>query len=570
MSDKLASGIKAGSTSVSLPVELLSSTDSTAKTGVVYSDVTASYWRQGGIRTAITTATLGSVSAAWSSGGFLEVDATNMPGVFRFDVPDAAFATGADWVVITLKVAGAFTLNFFFALESVGSAEVYSRIGTAGVGLTNLGDARLANLDATISSRNATTPPSAASIATQVRTELGTELGRIDAAISTRLASAGYTAPDNTNIGTIVARLTATRAALLDNLADLDAAISSRAVPGDQMTLTDAEREATATAVESHLLDEGDSQMLINAIVGAIGNTNLDETALVAALRADLERSGGNLNTLLTRLTSDRAAKLDRDLAEAGDSMTLDPAVRVQLDATQPDYAPAKSTDVPSALSVASAVRDELSVELERIDMPISEVSGGESGTAPTAEEVAAAVVDQALTGHTTSGTVGAALQAAGNSGDPWSATGLDQYPAGTAGKLLNKLNVGTADQSVYVQPGDPVDPTVCLVGGILHRPNGSLAANIKISFELIADSTVRIDGGALVTFEPFDISTDSEGKIFSPSETGTPNPWHAVERNDKIIPAGSKYRVKCRELKLDKEITFITSTFNFAEIVTG
>ncbi len=37
--------------------------------------------------------------------------------------------------------------------------------------------------------------PSAAAVASQVRTELTTELGRIDAAVSSRLAAAGYTAP---------------------------------------------------------------------------------------------------------------------------------------------------------------------------------------------------------------------------------------------------------------------------------------------------------------------------------------------------------------------------------------
>lgn len=44
-------------------------------------------------------------------------------------------------------------------------------------------------------------------IAQAVRTELTTELARIDAAITTRLATAGYTAPDNTTIGTIDTKL---------------------------------------------------------------------------------------------------------------------------------------------------------------------------------------------------------------------------------------------------------------------------------------------------------------------------------------------------------------------------
>jgi hypothetical protein len=42
---------------------------------------------------------------------------------------------------------------------------------------------------------NAPSVPSAATIASQVRTELATELGRIDTATSTRLAANSYTAP---------------------------------------------------------------------------------------------------------------------------------------------------------------------------------------------------------------------------------------------------------------------------------------------------------------------------------------------------------------------------------------
>lgn len=62
-------------------------------------------------------------------------------------------------------------------------------------------------------------------------------------------------------------------------------------------SLTTAQVEAIAVAVETHLLNEGDSQQLINAIVTSIGNSNVDETILVAAIRADLERTGGKLET---------------------------------------------------------------------------------------------------------------------------------------------------------------------------------------------------------------------------------------------------------------------------------
>lgn len=83
-------------------------------------------------------------------------------------------------------------------------------------------------------------------------------------------------------------------------------------------SLTTEQVEAIAVAVEAHLLDEGDSKQLINAIVTAIGNSNINETALVAAIRADLERAGGKIDTIPTNpvLANDsRLNHLDADVS---------------------------------------------------------------------------------------------------------------------------------------------------------------------------------------------------------------------------------------------------------------
>lgn len=45
------------------------------------------------------------IAQAWTAGGFAEVDATNMPGVYRLDVPDAALAAGADDVTVVVRGA---------------------------------------------------------------------------------------------------------------------------------------------------------------------------------------------------------------------------------------------------------------------------------------------------------------------------------------------------------------------------------------------------------------------------------------------------------------------------------
>ena len=44
-------------------------------------------------------------AGVWIAGGFAEVDATNMPGVYRLDLPDAALAAGADDVTVVVRGA---------------------------------------------------------------------------------------------------------------------------------------------------------------------------------------------------------------------------------------------------------------------------------------------------------------------------------------------------------------------------------------------------------------------------------------------------------------------------------
>jgi len=102
--------VKAGATSVSVIIELRATTTNAPITGIAHTDLTsASYLRQGGLRVAITLSALAAVDSAYSSGGWKELDATNLPGLYRLDVPDAALIAGADWVLV--GVADAVTVN---------------------------------------------------------------------------------------------------------------------------------------------------------------------------------------------------------------------------------------------------------------------------------------------------------------------------------------------------------------------------------------------------------------------------------------------------------------------------
>lgn len=98
-----------GSTSVTEYLFVRDSTTGLPKTGLVFNSAGAvgSYVRPRAARVAITLATLAAPTSAWSSGGFKEIDATNTPGLYRFDPPDAAFAAGANRVVFQLGFTGA-------------------------------------------------------------------------------------------------------------------------------------------------------------------------------------------------------------------------------------------------------------------------------------------------------------------------------------------------------------------------------------------------------------------------------------------------------------------------------
>ena len=156
------------------------------------------------------------------------------------------------------------------------------------------------------------------------------------------MLAASYLAPDNAGVAAIRAKT--------DNLPGQPAAA------GDAMSLLPSEREATATVVESHLLDEGDSQPLIDAIVSQIGAADIDEASFVAAVRADVERAGG--------LLASRASQASLD------------ALGEPLQAG--DYAAA-----PSPGDVAAALRGNLAAELGRLDAAVSSRSTYAGGDTP-------------------------------------------------------------------------------------------------------------------------------------------------------------------------------------------
>lgn len=194
--------IKAGATSQSIYVCILDSTSTTGgrKTGLAYNtaSLTAYYTLNGGSATAITLATLAAANSAYSSGGFKEVDATNQPGIYRLDLPNAAIASGPS-VVVTLKGAS-------------GMVQVDVDIQLVAVDLQDATALGLSRLDAAVTSRMATyTQPTGFLAATFPATVASTT--NITAATGIVLSGVTHTGAVIPTVTTVTNQLTAAQIA---------------------------------------------------------------------------------------------------------------------------------------------------------------------------------------------------------------------------------------------------------------------------------------------------------------------------------------------------------------------
>lgn len=101
--------IKAGSADVSVYLNIVDSTDGTPETGVTSASggLALSYVRNRAAAVGLFESDLAAVDSAHSDGGLIHVG----NGIYRVDVPDAAFAAGVDTVEIIGTVTGMVVLR---------------------------------------------------------------------------------------------------------------------------------------------------------------------------------------------------------------------------------------------------------------------------------------------------------------------------------------------------------------------------------------------------------------------------------------------------------------------------
>jgi hypothetical protein len=121
----------------------------------------------------------------------------------------------------------------------------------------------------------------------------------------------------------------------------------------------------------------------------------------------------------------------------------------------------------------------------------------------PTAATIADAVWDEASGDHLAAGSTGAALNAAGSAGDPWTTTLPGTYSGSQAGKILADILVDTGTTLQGELDGIQADtediqsrlPTA-LVSGRIDASVGAMAANVLTASALATDAVGEIADG--------------------------------------------------------------------------
>lgn len=132
--------LQAGATSKTLPIFIASDTAAGGKTGLAFDSGGVNFqYRRGavGASTSIVPLTQ-TVTGAWTTLGFVEIDAANFPGMYRFDLEDAMIASGVDSVLMMMNFTGAMAMPVLIVLTAddplaaaLTAAQINTEVDTA-------------------------------------------------------------------------------------------------------------------------------------------------------------------------------------------------------------------------------------------------------------------------------------------------------------------------------------------------------------------------------------------------------------------------------------------------------
>lgn len=120
--------IKKGATDVTTYVFLGDSATGVPETALTITGLDLTYIRNRAAAVKVDATALTTVTDAHTDNKAIEVDATNAPGIYRIDWPDAAFATGVDKVILAVTATGVAPSYFFVSLSDADGSDLLSAL----------------------------------------------------------------------------------------------------------------------------------------------------------------------------------------------------------------------------------------------------------------------------------------------------------------------------------------------------------------------------------------------------------------------------------------------------------
>lgn len=369
--------LKKSTTSKIIEFILRDSTTGQGKTGLASGDMSGAYVREGSTYTSLSFSA-GSAGDSYSSGKFAEVDATNMAGVYQFHLPNAVLATGADSVTIRFGASGVIDKIIRICLldvdlrdaDNAGLADVAAILVDTGTTipatLTTLSTFNAGADTVTVSQNNDKTGYSISGTKTT--------LDQLNDIAATSIVSGGAI---NTSSGAV---------STVDNVVLCDT------------TTTNSDMRGTDSALLASSAPTNFAAMLITGGGAITVGTNNDK----------VNYSISGTKTTLDDLNDLDAASVNSEVDTALSDIGLDHLVSASV----------AGADVADNSIVAKMVSKNATADWDTFTNTDDSLEAirdrGDSSWTPsgglTAAEIADAVLDEALSGHVSAGSLGKAI----------------------------------------------------------------------------------------------------------------------------------------------------------------
>lgn len=481
-------------------------------TGLLFSDIetggSASYSRQGAARVDFELVTLASASASWTEGGFILVDDTNMPGLYRLDIPDAALVTGVDQVIIQLVAAVGKNTTMRPIVIDITDVDLRDAVRGGLTALPNVDAGSAGGLPDDTDANGAVRIVDGAGAR-----ELNTNSGAV-ALVDLVTTTTTNTDMRGTDDAALIADYTAARAVFLDNLDISENVAGTSEVAHLVSAAGTSDSGTTATMVDS-VRTEIDDHWNGGAIVfGSGGSAN---NVGVTRLITDFDAGSDTLTfapVVLTGITTETYTIIPKATVE------LLAATQTSIDQIEIDTNSLNNTKIPNTLNTTAL--GNIGVDWANVENPATAVDL--AGTDIQLVDTCTANSDMRGTDSAALANVLGALTDAAAVGDPTTAdtlmqyvkqllnvlvgtTGVGVYPAeqppGNGVNLFEVISAIHADVTDITLPGQeapPLSPTLAEAVGWLYKVMRNRTEQTATTWSLMADNETTQDAKATVS----------------------------------------------------------------------